>query len=202
MRALRGALAVAYPFLVFAGLRWFEPRHVALALALALGLRLAFAARRPRRAELAQLAGPGLCVGAVLVPALAWNDPRALLFAPVAINLALLVAFARTLRRGVPLVETLARLQEPDLSPAQQRHCRSVTAMWSVFFALNAAACLALALFAEVWLWTLYAGFVSYLLAAGLHGGEVLVRSWRFHGFRSALADPVLRRLFPAGRST
>ena len=201
MRRLRGGLALAYPFLLFAGLYWFEPRHVALALAAALGLRLLLAAPRLSRATLRQLAVPVLCAAAVLGPTLALNDPRALLFVPVGVNLALGFAFARTLRRGPPLVETLARLQEPDLSPAQVRHCRSVTAVWCGFFAVNAGVCLALALLGDLWLWTLYTGFLSYLAMAALYGAELLIRSWRFHDYRPPWASPVLQRLFPQGPS-
>src|SRR6202008_4615168 len=63
MRLVRGLLAVAYPFAVFAVLRWLEPR---------------------------------------------W-DHRVLLLVPAFINLGLLFAFGRTLRRGPTLVEQLAR---------------------------------------------------------------------------------------------
>jgi len=163
MRLVRGVLAVAYPFLIFAVLHRFSPSSVS--------------------------GGE-------------WSDPKLLLLVPVAVNLALLFVFARTLWRGTPLVETLARLQEPSLSPAQQRHCRSVTAIWSGFFAANTVVCLGLALFAELWLWTLYTGFVAYVLMAALYGCEYLVRIWRFHEARPAFAEPVLRRLFPEGPST
>jgi len=155
MRLLRGLLAVAYPFVIVAGIRWLEPR---------------------------------------------W-DARALLLVPVLVNGALLFAFGRTLRRGPSLVETLARLQEPDLSAAQERHCRTVTAVWCGFFAANAAVCTALALLADLWLWTLYTGVISYLLMGLLFGAEFLVRSWRFHNLRFAPVEPLLRRLFPQGPS-
>ncbi len=155
MKLVRGLSAVAYPFAVFAFLRWLEPR---------------------------------------------W-DARALLLVPVLINLGLLFAFGRTLRSGPTLVEQLARLREPDLSAAQVRHCRTTTAVWCAFFAANAAVCFGLAWFAELWLWTLYTGFISYLLMALLFGAEWLVRSWRFHHFTGAWVDPLMRRFFPEGPS-
>jgi len=153
MKLARGLLAVAYPFAVFALLRWLEPR---------------------------------------------W-DPRALLLVPVFVNLGLLFAFGRTLRGGPTLVEQLARLREPALSPAQVRHCRTTTQVWSAFFAANAAIAFALAWFRELWAWTLYTGCISYLLMALLFAVEWLVRSWRFHQLRVAWAAPLLRRFFPEG---
>ena len=151
MKVLRGLLAGAYPFAIFAGLRWLEPRAVAL------------------------------------------------LYVPVLVNLALLWAFGRTLLRGPSLVETLARLQESDLSEAQVAHCRSFTGVWCAFFAANAALCLALAWRGDLWLWTVYTGVVSYLLMGVVFGVEWLVRSWRFHQLRAPWMAPLLRRWFPEG---
>ena len=52
---------------------------------------------------------------------------------------------------------------------------------------------------APLWLWTLYTGFIAYLLVAILFGAEWLIRSWRFHHLNAPWADPLLRRLFPEG---
>jgi uncharacterized membrane protein len=155
MRLARGLLAIAYPFVVFAFLRWLEPR---------------------------------------------WNG-RALLLAPVFVNLGLLYVFGRTLRGGQTLVERLALLRQPALSAEQVRHCRITTAVWCAFFAANAAICFALAWCAELWLWTLYTGVISYAFGALLFGAEWLVRSWRFHQLRAVWADGLLRRFFPEGPS-
>jgi uncharacterized membrane protein len=128
-------------------------------------------------------------------------DPRALLLVPVFVNLVLLFVFGRTLRGGPTFVERLALLRQPALSAAQVRHCRTTTAVWCGFFAANAAVCLALAWSAPLWLWTLYTGFVSYLLMVLLFGAEWLVRSWRFHRLTGAWVDPLMRRFFPEGPS-
>jgi uncharacterized membrane protein len=201
MKLLRGLLAVAYPFLIYAGLRWLEPRSVALLLGGAVALRAVLNWHRPSAQELRRLAVPGLLVAAVLVLTLALNDARALLFVPVLANGALLVAFGRTLR-GPSLVETFARLREPELSDAQIRYCRTVTGVWCVFFAANAAVCLWLALVADLWLWTLYTGLVSYLLVGAVFAVEFVVRSWRFRNYQGTLVEPIFRRLFPQGPPT
>jgi uncharacterized membrane protein len=201
MKLLRGLLAVAYPFLIYAGLRWLEPRSVALLLGGAVALRAVLGWHRPSAQELRRLAVPGLLVAAVLVLTLALNDARALLFVPVLANGALLVAFGRTLR-GPSLVETFARLREPELSDAQIRYCRTVTGVWCVFFAANAAVCLWLALVADLWLWTLYTGLVSYLLVGAVFAVEFVVRSWRFRNYQGTLVEPIFRRLFPQGPPT
>jgi uncharacterized membrane protein len=197
MRTLSGLLAAAYPFLVFAGLRWLEPRVVALLLAATLLVRAALRARRPSRETLRRLIVPGVLVGSVLALALVANDERFLMFVPVLVNLALLAAFGRTLVNGPPIVETFARLQHEGLSPAELRHCRRVTWIWSAFFALNAAVVCALAAAGALWWWTVYTGGVAYALMGLLFGGEFVYRSWRFRRYEGTLAEPLFRWIFP-----
>lgn len=95
---------------------------------------------------------------------------------PVIANLAMLWLFASSLRTPMPLVERLARLREPQLPPSGVRYTRRVTQVWSVFFAVNAAVALWTALYADLALWTLYNGALSYALCAALMGIELLVR--------------------------
>ena len=174
-----------------------------LGLALLLGgtlvLRIAMNRHRPSREELLRLVTPALLVSSVLVLTLAMDDARYLLFVPALINGALLVAFARTLRAGPSLVETFARLQHPDLSAAQVRHCRAFTGVWSAFFLVNGGISLWLALQTDLWRWTLYTGLIAYLLMGVVFATEFVVRSWRFRNYQGSLFEPLFRRLFPRG---
>jgi uncharacterized membrane protein len=200
VKLLRVLLGLGYPFLIFAGLQLLAPREIALGLAGLLVVRGLLTWRRPTGDELKRLAVPAALVAGVLVPTLLLDDAAWLLLVPVAMNLALLVAFARTLWNGPPLVETFALLQVPDLPPDEVRYCRSVTRVWCVFFAINAAVCLGLALFAELGTWVLYTGLVSYVLVGVLYSVEFVVRSWRFGRYEGALVEPLFRRIFPAHR--
>jgi uncharacterized membrane protein len=196
-RISSGLLAAAYPLLVYVGLHWLEPRWTAACIAFALVLRALVRGWRPSFAELRRLAMPVLLVVCVLGTAVVANDARTLLFVPTLVNLALLVAFAHTLRRGTPMVETFARLQDGELSAAEARYCRTVTAVWCGFFAVNGAVALWLALFAELRLWTLYTGVVSYALMGLLFAVEFVVRSWRFQRYAGSVVEPLFRRIFP-----
>lgn len=200
MKLVRALLGLGYPFLVFAGLQFLAPREIGLLLAGLLVLRGALRWRRPGKDELKRLVVPAALVAAVLLPTLLLNGETWLRLVPVAMNLALLAAFGRTLWSGPPLVETFARLQVPDLPPDEVRYCRSVTALWCGFFALNALACLGLALFAELATWALYTGLVSYLLVGLLFAGEFVVRAWRFGRYEGTLVEPLFRRIFPLPR--
>lgn len=190
-------LAVAYPFLVLGGLRLLEPRELVLAGVALLALRALWLRRRPEGQELRRIALPVVSVAPLLGLAWLWNDPRFLMFLPALVNLALLVAFARTLAGGPTMVEIFARMRHGDLSPARVRHCRETTFVWCGFFLGNAAVCAALAVFAEPTTWALYTGLVAYALMGLLFGGEFIVRAWRFD---DEPAPALLRRLLPRSR--
>ncbi|MEM7408740.1 MAG: hypothetical protein AAF430_00720 [Myxococcota bacterium] len=196
MRIARGVLAVAYPFLLFAGLHWIEPRWIAAGIAIGFGVRALLAGRAGWDALAPWLLPAGL-VAVVLVPTLWSNHPVALLFVPVLVNLGLLVAFGRTLRGGPSMIERFARLQDPELSTAQVDHCRAMTWIWCGFFVVNAAVSAGLALAGDLAAWTLYTGFLAYLLMGVLFVGEWFVRAWRFRKYEGSFAEPLLRRWFP-----
>lgn len=95
---------------------------------------------------------------------------------PVLVNLAMLSVFATSLWHGMPVIERLARLQEPDLPPAGVRYTRQVTRVWCGFFIMNASIATWTALYADLATWTLYNGLISYGLMGLLFSGEWLVR--------------------------
>ena len=91
-------------------------------------------------------------------------------------NLVMLVVFGGSLWTAMPVVERLARLREPDLSPVGVRYTRRVTQVWCGFFIINGAIALFTVLHADIRLWTLWNGMIAYLLMGTLMAGEWLVR--------------------------
>lgn len=201
MRIAIVLLGLAYPLLVYFSLTRFRVAHVAVAIVVLAALRLAMSLRNtPGRATGSALRAAAMPFAAAAAAAgiAAWlNDGRIFLFIPALINAALLVGFVRTLRRGPPWVETIARLQVEDLSEAEVAYCRAVTVLWSVFFLANGSVALGLALFGSLEAWTLYNGGVAYVLIATLFAGEFVYRAWRFRRYAGGLTDPVLSRIFP-----
>ena len=56
---------------------------------------------------------------------------------PSVVLLWLSVFFGRTLRNGeMPLIERIARIGNPDLSPSLCRYTRRLTAVWCIYFLL------------------------------------------------------------------
>jgi uncharacterized membrane protein len=99
------------------------------------------------------------------------------------------------------MVERFARLQDPELGPAQVVYCRSVTKVWCGFFVLNGALSATLALWAPLSVWALYTGLLSYVLIGLLGAAEYVVRKFRFREYGSGLHDRLIARVFPPASS-
>ena len=161
---------LAYPFAVYLGLEHLSPRLFALFLG-ALWLARIFSGKQtPLSRTLATIA-----LLFCLLLGLA-GEPALLRWYPVLISLALLGLFAGSLCSGMPIIERLARLSEPELPPAAVRYTRQVTWVWVGYFVVNASIASGLALWAPLSWWTLYTGLIAYLLMGLLFAGEWLVR--------------------------
>lgn len=172
---LTGLLLLTWPILI-----WFGRRHNGLQvllplLALVLLLRLQQTRRLagPLRGVTQVVAAVGLtlCTASYLL-----KTHQLLLFYPVVINIVMLAVFGGSLWSAMPIVERLARLQEPDLNDAAIRYTRRVTQIWCAFFIVNGSIALLTALYGDMALWTLWNGMVAYLLMGTLMAVEWLVR--------------------------
>jgi 3-hydroxymyristoyl/3-hydroxydecanoyl-(acyl carrier protein) dehydratase len=69
-----------------------------------------------------------------------------------------------------------------------------VTLVWTVFFLLNGLLALALALGGDLKAWTLYNGFLAYILMGALFAGEFLYRRHRFPQLRKPATTAAVQR--------
>ena len=194
--ALKGALVVAYPALVYVGLTRWGTRAVALAVLDAAAPRLV-AALRAGDASLRRLAAVPALTALLAVAASVTRDRRLLLALPTLINLGFCATFAASLR-SLPVAERFARMQVSDLSPAEVAYCRAVTVAWCGFFVLNGSVAAALALWAPLRWWTVYTGALAYALIGLLFAVEYLVRVSRFGRLGDGPVDRLLARVLPA----
>lgn len=197
MKALGALLGLVYPFAVFAGLSWLSPRTLAVLVGLVLAVRIVVRLRGQAWQRLAPLLGTAGVIGGLVGLAALFDDGRYFKLLPVAVNVALLVAFARTLVTGPPMIETLARLQHARLPDGHGPYCYRVTIVWSVFFALNALVTLWLAVAWSLSAWTLYTGLIAYLLIGTLFVTEMVYRAWKFRYYEDGWGESILRRIFP-----
>lgn len=181
LSVLAGIALASYPLLVYATIGRFGPAGIAGVLGLVCVARLVVLRLRGRLS----VGGYGIvlvCVGGVLLAAVSYwrNSSSAVLFYPVLVNAVLLTVFAASLWRPPTVIERIARIREPTLPPAAVVYTRRVTIVWSVFFALNGAVALYTAVATPLETWTLYNGFIAYLLIGALFVTELAIRSvWR-----------------------
>ena len=170
-------MLLAWPFLIGYGLAHNSLHWLLPLMALVLLLRLCQARRNvgPMRyvVQSVAMAGIALCAASYVLKAHQW-----LLLYPVVVNLVMLAVFGGSLWTAMPLVERLARLREPDLPPEGVRYTRNVTKIWCGFFIGNGAIALYTVIHADMHLWTLWNGMVSYVLMGTLMVTEWLVRQW------------------------
>jgi len=197
MRVVRVVLALGYPLLVYFALQHFSARFLSIALLAILAARWLTASRSGVIAPLRAAAWPVLALAAALVTAASWNDPVALLLMPAVTSFAMLGAFAASMWREESVVESFARAQLGSLDVAERHYCRRVTMLWCVFFSINGAIALSLAIFGSTWAWTLYTGLLAYVGVGTLFAAEYSYRQWRFRRYLGAPSDVLFRRLFP-----
>jgi uncharacterized membrane protein len=105
----------------------------------------------------------------------------ALLAPPIALPAMAAALFIGTLRPGrVPLVTRMAAAERGALTPELLAYTRNVTLAWAWLLSAITVAALLLALFAPLWLWSLFTNFVCYALMGLMFVGEYLWRRLRF----------------------
>ena len=176
-KVLTTLVTALWPLIIFAAV-WADVwRYVLPVLAVLMGIRLITTLKT-------RAAGPLVQVGLVLAAlaltlclfSLAFSAIGFMFYYPVAVNLIMLAVFASSLKGKQSIVERLARLQDPDLSPRGVHYTRNVTKAWCVFFVLNGAIAAGTAIIGDLKLWTWWNGLLSYGAMGLMFGGEYLLR--------------------------
>ena len=167
-----GLLSVGYPIAVYLTLQ-YAGTGAAIWLLLPIGVLHGFRALRGQRS------GWWWLLACLLLTGWSWVQQSVIgvKFYPVLVSVGLLCVFLWSLRFPPTVIERLARLKEPDLPPFGVVYTRNVTRLWCGFFAINAGIATA-TVYADDWIWTLYNGFISYLLMGLLFVGEWLFRQY------------------------
>ena len=191
VRPLAIAACCAYPLLNHFAALLDEPRLAALGIAL-----IAWALATGWLSMLAATLAAASAL--VLLLALAARIPGMLLYAPpVAINVALLVFFARTLRAGhEPLVSNVARVERGgSLPPDLAAYTLNLTRAWAIFFALMALLSVTLAITGPIAVWSLFSNALNYLLVALFFVLEYVYRRARYRHHPHASPGQMIRLL-------
>lgn len=120
-----------------------------------------------------------LFIACVLLALLALRPVLAVQAYPPILNLCLAATFGWSLFRPPTAIERIARLQTPNLPPDRVAYTRKITWIWTIFFLANACVASICALYFTVMIWTLWNGFIAYILIGILVSGELMFRRWR-----------------------
>jgi len=201
LSALSTLFLVASPFVLY----WTLTHHNVAVAAFTLiawvivrTIPILLAARTEQRRAALQL--PAI---ALVFAVIGWilNNGAWLLVMPAATQATFGLTFLRSLgRTRTPLIEHFARMVKADLSLEEQAHCRRWTKVWGIYLIVLAAVGLVLARFATLKIWTLYVGFLSYVLVGALFAVEYVVRKITFRDYARNPIDWLLQKLFPAAR--
>ena len=167
-------LVAIYPLIILFGLQRFPLHYIGIFLIGLALLRLLFM----RGEDVQQLLNILLSVILILVVVYVLFSGKTdwFRFYPVAVNGVMLCVFGYSLLRGMPMVERLARVTEPDFPVGAIPYVRKVTIMWCIFFLLNGAAALYTALWSSFEVWAWYNGALAYALMGSVFALEWLVR--------------------------
>ena len=171
LRAAFVGLLALYPFIIYFGIRVLPVGFFGLLLAVLVLLRFAVV----RNDERAMALPVVVLLLAYAVGAAIIGRTEALLYYPVLVNILLCVVFALSLRSSEPLLLRIIRARGITMSEHGEGYLTRLTGVWAGFFALNGVVAFWTTK-ASLEVWTLYNGFISYLLVATLMLSEWLYR--------------------------
>ncbi len=165
-----------YPFAVYAALGYNKVSWVIFILIGALVLRTFIGGRKNLLIN--------ICLLTVASVVAIWyaisNSQIPVLCYPVLINLIFLGLFSFSLFKGkTPIIEVVASLTTPKEQRTEffKKYCRGVTIAWVIFFIVNGLIALGTVLYGNWKIWTLYNGFISYLLMGAMFAIEFVFRN-------------------------
>lgn len=172
--ALTAGILLLYPFAIYFGLNYFQPKYLALVLMFFVSARIILVKAKFKKSPWVM---PALTLGlvAIGISALTDTDIGFKLY-PLAINFSMLIVFAYSYYKPPTVIETFARLSENDMPPEAIKYTTNVTLVWCLFFIFNGLVSLYTALFMSLDSWLIYNGFLSYILMGFLMLVEYLVR--------------------------
>jgi len=188
-------LFLLYPYLIYRGI---ESGMVWVAPAIFSGVFLmqSFAAKNVKTKIYKALLSIGLLLGAYYLQTITAK------VLPVLIQLLLMYFFGRTLLKGKgpSFIESFVRLEFPEFVPGISEYCRQLTWVWTGFFAFNALACIALAIWGTDQWWALFNGVFIYLMIGLLTTVEYIYRQYRFPDLEIPNPVSTVKTMFVNGR--
>jgi uncharacterized membrane protein len=150
-----------------------------------------------RRAYQMRLIVPFLGVIVIYMIGILLNSQIYMLYLPLLVSTIFFTSFSYSLLSPPNTIEVFARKFVSDLSSEETAYCRRVTLMWVGFLGINGVVAYYTACCTSLKIWSLYNGFMTYILMGLLFAVELSYRSWRFRRYAGFPTDFIFKKLFP-----
>ena len=167
------SLGIVYPLAVYFGLEHFGVQGLVVLLLSIFLLRITASYKKRAIWQSVALA---FTVTGLAATVYYYQNLVGLRLYPVVINAVLFCVFGYSVLSGMPIIEKVARITEPDLPPKGVIYTRNVTLLWCGFFIVNGSIALYTALFTSLKVWSLYNGLIAYALMGIIFVLEFFVR--------------------------
>jgi uncharacterized membrane protein len=165
----------AYPFFIYLGVSFNLLNILLPILAVIFILRIAYL-RNSKGIKTLLASVSALCANVICIIAFMADSQRIAMYYPVCVNAVLFFVFGGSLFSQKPIITRLALLYDKELPDYAIEYTRTVTKVWVIFFMANGAMAFITAQYCTVETWTLYNGFIAYILIGTLAGCEYLAR--------------------------
>lgn len=172
-------IIIFYPFIIFFSLNNFEPRILSLFLLAVISIRfLQTKQSKNNKNNLLLFQKYGVLIGGITLVILIqiYNQDIFIKLYPVLMNLIFFFSFSYTLLSPPSMIERFARIQNKNPSKHLKKYTYKVTIAWCLLFLFNTIMSVYTAIYTDLKTWTLYNGFISYLLIGTLFFGEFIIR--------------------------
>ena len=171
-----GLIFLLYPFLIYFGLRDFQPRILScLLLVLAVFRFISWKVNKDKGYQKTI----NLCWAIVLLIVILFTVVTGLKVGlylyPFLINLTFLIFFYASILKPPTIIEQIARRTSSEFPDHAVSYTNKVAYAWCLFFIFNGSMSIISIFLSEEW-WLFYNGFLSYILIAVMFGVEYLFR--------------------------
>lgn len=168
------ALVLTYPFLVYRYLGQVNPAWFAAVIFCLFLIRFMVINKDRSLSDWLMLGIVStFCLSVTLL-----ESQTLLKFYPVMMNVGVGLTFLVSLTEEQCLIDKMARMGGKAPPPEAYHYLRTLTLLWGLLLLTNGAVSAYTACYTSLSVWTLYNGFLSYLLIAGFAGAE-----WVYRGF-------------------
>lgn len=173
---LTALLIISYPFIIYFGLMHFSVRYLAIVIAFIFLLRFVLFKSSHSGVKKTLLILATLLGIAVSLIGLISNEILIIKLYPFMMSLLMLSFFSYSLFYPPTIIERLARITNPNLPSHAIHYTNIVTRVWCLFFFINGLIALWTTFYTSMRIWTLYNGFLSYILMGILFISEFIIR--------------------------